>query len=57
MARNFPPSRESRSAWAWGLLLCSQIDERTRRGAGFALIAVGLLATIPIALRIFGDSD
>jgi hypothetical protein len=40
-----------------GLLFCSQMDERTRRGAGIALVAVGLVTTIPIALRIFGGDE
>ena len=31
-----------------GLLLSRKLDERERRGAGWALVAVGALTTIPL---------
>ena len=31
-----------------GLLLGSRFDERVRRGAGWALLAVGALTTVPL---------
>jgi hypothetical protein len=40
-----------------GLLISSRLDDRQRRAAGWALVAVGVLTTFPFAARIFGDSD
>jgi hypothetical protein len=39
-----------------GLLIADKIDRDTRKGAGCALLAVGALSTIPIALGILGRS-
>jgi hypothetical protein len=38
-----------------GLLLADKLDRDTRRGAGGALLAVGVLSTIPIALATLGN--
>ena len=35
-----------------GLILADKLDDSERRGAGWALLAVGLLTTIPIALNV-----
>ncbi len=37
-----------------GLLLADKIDRDARRGAGCALLAVGILSTIPIAIGMLG---
>jgi hypothetical protein len=37
-----------------GLLVAGRISDDTRRGAGRALLAVGALSTIPIAMGIAG---
>jgi hypothetical protein len=34
-----------------GLLVASRLNERARRGAGWALLAVGALTTVPIVLN------
>jgi len=36
-----------------GLLVAGTMRARTRRNAGMALVAVGVLSTIPLALKIF----
>ena len=36
-----------------GLLLANKLSDVRRRGVGKSLLAVGLLSTIPLALRIF----
>ena len=38
-----------------GLLLGSKLDERQRQAAGIALIAVGVVTTLPFAVKVFGD--
>ena len=38
-----------------GFLLSSKLDERQRRAAGLALVAVGILTTIPFAAKAFGE--
>lgn len=38
-----------------GLLLSEVLDRRTARGVGVALAAVGVLTTVPLALRIRGE--
>jgi hypothetical protein len=35
-----------------GLLLSQKFDERERRGAGWALVAVGALTTIPLVASV-----
>jgi hypothetical protein len=37
-----------------GLLLSERLNEDTRRGAGWALVAFGALSTIPLAVGVFG---
>lgn len=37
-----------------GLLLADKIDRDTRKGAGWALLAVGALTTIPLAMNVLG---
>ena len=37
-----------------GLLLARRFSESARKGAGAALLAVGALSTVPLALNIFG---
>ena len=37
-----------------GLLLARRFSESARKGAGAALLAVGVLSTVPLALNIFG---
>ena len=40
-----------------GLLLSEKLSRDTRRGAGWALLAVGLISTVPIAAGIFGRAS
>jgi hypothetical protein len=35
-----------------GLLIATRLDARVRRGAGVALLAVGALTTVPIAMNL-----
>jgi hypothetical protein len=37
-----------------GLLLADKIDRDARKGAGLALLAVGVLSTIPLAIALLG---
>ncbi|HEX9050339.1 MAG TPA: hypothetical protein VF841_07410 [Anaeromyxobacter sp.] len=39
-----------------GLLVGGRLDERTRKGAGAALLIVGALTTVPILLNVRGGS-
>ncbi len=39
-----------------GLLVASRLDERVRKGAGVALLAVGALTTVPILLNMRASS-
>jgi hypothetical protein len=39
-----------------GLLAARRLDDRTRRGAGAALLAVGALTTLPIVLNVRASS-
>lgn len=39
-----------------GLLLAGKFDSGTRRGAGTALLALGALSTIPLAIEVFSRS-
>ena len=40
-----------------GLLLAGKLDSGTRRGAGAALLGLGALSTIPLAMEIFSHSE
>src|ERR1043166_9152131 len=40
-----------------GLLLKEKLNKDQRRGAGLALVILGGLSTIPLALEIFGEKD
>ena len=40
-----------------GLLLKDKLNKDQRRGAGLALLILGGLSTIPLALEIFGEKD
>jgi hypothetical protein len=37
-----------------GLLLSEKLNDDARKGAGCALLAVGLISTIPLAIEILG---
>jgi hypothetical protein len=37
-----------------GLLLADKLDRNSRKGAGWALFAVGALTTIPIVMNVVG---
>jgi hypothetical protein len=37
-----------------GLLLGTRLDKRARKGAGIALLAMGVLTTVPILLNVRG---
>jgi hypothetical protein len=37
-----------------GMLLAGKLDRETRKGAGWALLAVGVLTTIPLAAGVLG---
>ena len=39
-----------------GLLVATRLDERARKGAGLALLAVGVLSTVPILLNVRASS-
>lgn len=36
------------------LLLCPKLTDEYRRGMGWALLGIGLVTTIPIAVEVFG---
>jgi hypothetical protein len=38
------------------LLISTRLDDRQRRAAGLALAIVGLLTTIPFAVRLFDET-
>jgi hypothetical protein len=38
-----------------GLLASAKLDERQRRAVGVALVAVGVITTVPFAMKVFGD--
>jgi hypothetical protein len=37
-----------------GLLLADKLNDDSRKGAGCALLAVGIITTIPLAIEVFG---
>ena len=40
-----------------GLLVSSLLDEKQRRAAGIALVLVGVITTIPFAVKVFGEEE
>jgi hypothetical protein len=40
-----------------GLLLADKLNENHRRGAGWALLGVGVLSTIPLVINVLGKSS
>jgi hypothetical protein len=40
-----------------GLLLGSRLNQNARRGAGWALLALGAVSTIPLAMNVLGKPD
>jgi hypothetical protein len=40
-----------------GLLLADKFTDHARKGAGWALVAVGALSTVPIAMNVLGKSE
>jgi hypothetical protein len=40
-----------------GLLLADKLTDNERRAAGWALVAVGALTTVPLAMNILGKSE
>jgi len=40
-----------------GLLLADKLNEDHRRGAGWALLAVGVLTTIPLVINVLGKNS
>ena len=40
-----------------GLLLADKLNEDNRKGAGWALLAVGVLTTIPLVMNVLGKSS
>jgi hypothetical protein len=40
-----------------GLLLADKLNEDRRKGAGWALLAVGVLTTIPLMMNVFGKKS
>jgi hypothetical protein len=38
-----------------GLLLSNRLSEGQRRAAGWALLLVGAISTVPLALEVFGN--
>ena len=72
LSESFPYERKSTASWLLpasigvgigvalgvgiGLLVSSRLTETQRRPAGLALLLVGALTTIPLALEVFGGS-
>jgi len=40
-----------------GLLVASRLSPNARRAAGWTLLAIGALSTIPLALEVFGSDE
>jgi hypothetical protein len=40
-----------------GLLLADKLNKDHRRGAGWALLAVGVLSTFPLVMNVLGKSS
>jgi hypothetical protein len=40
-----------------GLLLARRLSPEVRRAAGWTLLAIGALSTIPLAMKVFGSEE
>ena len=40
-----------------GLLLSDRLNDDQRRGAGWALLAVGALSTVPLVINVLGKKE
>jgi hypothetical protein len=40
-----------------GLLIANKLSDEQRKAAGWALLAVGVLTTIPLAIEVLGHRD
>jgi hypothetical protein len=40
-----------------GLLLADKLTDKERKAAGWALVAVGGLSTVPLAMNVLGKSE
>jgi hypothetical protein len=40
-----------------GLLLGDRLNDDQRRGAGWALLAVGVLSTVPLVINVLGKKE
>jgi hypothetical protein len=40
-----------------GLLIADRLTDRERKAAGWALVGVGALTTVPLAMNVLGKSD
>ena len=40
-----------------GLLLADKLTDHERKGAGWALVAMGALSTVPLAMNVLGKSE
>lgn len=40
-----------------GLLVSEKLNRDTRRGAGWALVAIGAITTVPLAMGILGKPE
>ena len=40
-----------------GMLMAGKLNDDRRRGTGWALLAVGALTTIPLAMNVFAKTD
>jgi hypothetical protein len=40
-----------------GLLVASKLGDGARRGAGWALVALGAVTTIPLVMKVLAKSD
>ena len=40
-----------------GLILADRLSEDRRRGAGWALLAIGVLTTLPLLMNVLGKSS
>jgi hypothetical protein len=49
----------TRAAFGAGvaLLISNRLNEQQRRAAGLALVAVGILTTLPFAVQFFADEE
>jgi hypothetical protein len=40
-----------------GLLLADRLTDKERKAAGWSLLGVGALSTVPLAMNVFGKSE